>query len=618
MTELTTIPPYTQDDFYNSSAPYDFLYSFSNDKFLLGQMVQRVKAYAQSIGVKGFISLWNAYKANAQSNERSQIVSMGNGTEFDGQPIELFCGKYICQDDGVVGMDRIGNPVTVCVHPIMPVKRFVNVDTGDERIEVAFKKGLYWRSVAVPKSVISSPSGIIQLADKGVAVNARNANDLSTYLLEMEQFNYDLIPEQKSIGRLGWIAEHGFAPFVDGLAFDGDADFQNLFSSIRQVGSFEEWRKAMLRLRQQKTIGRLALAASFASVLVEPCGLLPFILHLHGTTEFGKTVSLMIAASVWGRPEVGEFITTFNSTSAGLEMLAGFLNSLPLCIDELEIQETQGVKDFDKIIYQLCEGAGKTRSTKTGGLQKIGRWRNCVISTGETTITHSTSKAGAVNRIISVEGTEKVIDPDYVQEFCDILRQNYGWAGRMFIDYLQSDGGLENVKILQKAFYKELLSTDAMDKQAASASAILTADYIVSSVILRDEEHQLTIDDIREIMAKKDEVDLNRRTLEYIYDLLVRQQSKFETNQWGDYAGEIWGKTDETYIYIIKSVFDQVLSDAGFHPNTFLSWARRQDILRKDAKDKNTVPVRIGSSIVRCVAIKKPVSPSNESENVVL
>lgn len=613
-TDSLIVPEFTAEDFVNTKAPYEYLYGFKDDPFVLGQMKQRLRAIAASVGVKTFISLWNAYVKTVDNTPKRggrTEVTVSNGTDFDGQPLELFSGKYICKDEGVMGIDRLGNPVVICQHPIMPVRRFVNVDTGDERLEIAYRSGSsYWRSVIVPKSVISSPSSIVHLADKGIAVNARNANDLSTYLFDMEQLNADVLPEEKSVSRLGWIDGHGFAPFVDGLAFDGEAEYKNLFNSIRSEGDFEKWREAMVQMRSQKTLGRLALAASFASVLVEPCGLLPFFVHLHGTTEFGKTVSLMIAASVWGKPTVGEYIMTFNSTSAGLEMLAGFVNSLPLCIDELEIQESQGVKDFDKLIYQLCEGAGKTRSTKIGGLQKVGRWRNCIISTGETTITSYSSKAGAVNRILSVEGTEKLMDD--IPPFCDCIRANYGFAGKMFVEFLQDEKNLEYAKALQKDYYKRLLSTDSMDKQAGSASALLAADHLATLLIFQDNQ-ALSVEELSAIMAKKDEVDLNRRTLEYIYEMIVRQQSRFVPDKYGEYAGEIWGKLDGGYIYIIKSVFDRELSAAGYHPNSFTSWANRRGLLRTNGKHL-TVPVRFSDNMVRCVVIKQEAEEAEEDD----
>ena len=44
--KLTVIPEFTAEQFYNTSQPYEFLYKFKDDKFLLGQMREKVKAQA--------------------------------------------------------------------------------------------------------------------------------------------------------------------------------------------------------------------------------------------------------------------------------------------------------------------------------------------------------------------------------------------------------------------------------------------------------------------------------------------------------------------------------------------------------------------------------------------
>ena len=39
--EIAVIPDFTTDDYYNTSKPYEFLYSFANDKFVLSQMREK-------------------------------------------------------------------------------------------------------------------------------------------------------------------------------------------------------------------------------------------------------------------------------------------------------------------------------------------------------------------------------------------------------------------------------------------------------------------------------------------------------------------------------------------------------------------------------------------------
>ena len=596
--EIAVIPEYTADDFYNSSEPYAFLYQYKDDKFLLGQMREKIKAQAAKVGVKGFVGLWNAY---LETINQQRGISMDNATQFDGQEIELFSGQYICDEYGVSTTDKYGYDQTICRHPIMPVERLVNIDSGEERLKLAYKKGRVWRSIIVEKSVIASSSSILQLAANGIMVNSENAKALSTYILEMEQLNYELIPEQKSVGRLGWIGEHGFSPFVDDLVFDGETNFKHIFNAVKTEGSRNAWLYAMQDLRKEKSPGRLFLAASFASAILEPCGLLPFFLHAWGGTETGKTVGLMIAASVWACPKLGEYCTTFNSTLVGQEMTASFLNSLPMCIDELQIQSSAGIRDFDRIIYQLTEGVGRTRGAKTGGLQKMNTWKNCIITNGEHPISNANSGGGAVNRVIEFECDEKVYS-DLVG-ICAVIQSNYGFAGREFIEYLQTDGAFDRVNALQKEYYRELLKSDSTDKQAASASAILAADHIATELIFKD-GNNLTVADLEKIMTKKKEVNVNNRALEFVYELVERNPNRFKANEFGDYQGEVWGKSEENCIYIIKSVFDREMGNSGFNSTAFLAWAKRNDIIITD-NGKRTKKARITGSATNCVCIRK-------------
>lgn len=597
--EITVIPNFTAEQYYNTSEPYEFLYRFKDDKFLMKQMLQKMKAKAGEVGVKCFVALFDAF---CESQKKSQGIMVENSTQFDGQQMELFAGEYICDNFGVMIQDKYGFDNVICRHPIMPIQRLVNIDSGEERLKIAFKKGRNWRSIIAEKSQLASANSIIQLSANGVLVTSENAKALSKYLFEIEELNYDLLPEQKSVGRLGWVGE-GFSPYFEDLEFDGENNFKHIFNSVKSCGSREKWIDAMRKLRAEKTVARFALAASFASVILDPCGLLPFFLHLWGGTEVGKSVSNMIAASVWASPKMGEYITTFNSTVVGQEMMATFLNSLPMCIDELQIQSSAGIKDFDKIIYQLSEGVGRTRGAKTGGLQRINTWKNCFITNGEQPISNSNSGGGAVNRIIEIECTEKVYH-DLVG-MCSIITQNYGFAGREFVDWLQEGDNIEKVNELQKEYYQELLKYDSTEKQAASASAILAADKVVTDLLFMD-GNGLTVEDMAQNMTKKSEVNVNNRAYNYALELIARNPNKFRANDFGEYHGEVWGKIDGNYVYIIKSVFDIEMRNAGFSSAAFLSWAKRQGLLQT-TKDRRTITARVAGNPVTCVCIMKRV-----------
>lgn len=598
MTNEIAIPDFTKEEYESSDRPYEWLYKNRKNKFLLKQLTKKMKEKAGQAGVKGFIGLFNAY---CESMAASHGESLERATSFDGQPMELLSGEYICDEKGVRVLDKFGYEQMVCPHPILPIRRLENVDSGEERMEIAYKKGFGWRTIIVEKTTISSSSKILDLAAYGVVVNSENAKALSTYLFSIEDTNYQTIPEKRSVGRLGWINEHEFSPYLGELEFDGEATYRHIFNSVKQYGDREKWVDAMRKVRAEKTAGRIFLAASFASAILEPCGLLPFFVHLWGGQGTGKTVSLMIAASVWACPRLGDYISSFNSTDVGQEMIISFLNSMPFCMDEMQIQVASGVREFDRMLYKLTEGFGKIRGAKAGGVRQTVKWKNCILTTGEYPIVASNSGSGASVRAIEVECAEKVYS-DLVG-LCAVINENYGFAGREFVEYLQMDGMMEQTNALQKEIYRELL-TIGEDKQAASASAIIAADRLVTDLIFQD-GNSLTVDEISAFLTKKDDVDANKRALEYIFELVGRNPMHFRPNDFGEYKSEVWGKVENEYIYIIKSVFDREMSMAGFNSTSFLSWAKRQGYLVCDKDDRRTKKAKVGTSVLNTVCIRK-------------
>ena len=597
---MDEIPAYTRDDYLTTTRPFEYLYAHKENKFEMKQLLGLMSAQAQTVGVRNLAALFKAYVETV-----SGTVTPGyNRTDFTGQELELDCGGWTATDTGIYGTDKMGFEVVACYHPIMPVQRLVNIDTGIHKVKLAFSLGKRWNSVIEDRNVISDSRAIIGLSKYGIMVNSETSKPLVRYLADVEQMNYDLIPEVSSVGRLGWIDDYGFSPYVDDLVFDGEEEYRTRFESIQERGSRDVWLDTVKAVRAGKTpgnvIARIVLAASFASVLVKPCNCLPFFVHLWGGTETGKTVSLLLAASVWGNPEVGKYIQTFNATEVGKELGAAFCNSLPLIIDELQLVKDNR-KDFDKMIYQLSEGVGRARGRKQGGLQRTPTWRNCIITTGEFPIISPNSGAGAVNRTIEIDcHAEHLFDDP--KKTATLLYGNYGFAGREFVEHLMEDGGFEHVQRLQDAMQERLKTDDTMDKQTASAALILAADVLAEEWIFRDGIF-LQPEDISKYLVSKETVNQNGRALQYLYDFININQARFgldaETHQ-----GEVWGDLDDDYAYIIRSKFDQILADEGYNASAFLGWAKNRGYIQCAANGQPTKPKRINGRVSRCVWLK--------------
>lgn len=591
---FSPVTVYSKEDFIAGTAPFEEVYRLIDSPFEHRQAEERMSIIAKSCGVANFKTLYKDY-CRAMKMASGDVVD--NASNFDGQLMDQATGSWHADEDGVWRVNGFGNIEWACVHPIQPIRRLVNIDNGVEKLEIAYRKSGKWRSKIFERRQLASANSIVGLSDYGVAVTSENAKFLVQYIHDAENLNYDRIPESSSVSRLGWIRDEGFAPYVDGLVYDGNSSFEHFYESVKPVGSAEEWIRFVSKIRAEGNVPtKIVLAASFASVLVEPCNCLPFFVHLWNGSGNGKTVALMLAASVWADPAVGAYIHTFNSTDVGQELSAGFVNSLPLILDELQIQKDR--RDFDRTIYKLSEGVGRVRGAKTGGVQTVPTWRNCILTNGEDPILSAHSGGGAVNRIIEIntDGFDFFKDARSVAGFVGC---NYGHAGKMFVEALMDPEILKAAKDYQNIFYRRLSGKGITDKQVLAASLILTADVLIEELIFKD-GNELNVDDVTKFLSTHSEVSAGKRAYEWLWDWVTENWIHFdEHNEKGT-----WGKDLPDRIEIIKTVFMNACSEAGHNPTSSLSYMKRNGLIETEGKAL-TKRLRINGMRCQCVVLLK-------------
>lgn len=535
---------------------FEHIFSIEN-QLARTELIVKLEERAKQLGViRSFDKLLKAY----QTEFAQKFKQRGsNVIQFTQPPIEnLKCGKWECNDTGVtksvMGAGMIPQTIVACPHPILPVERLINVDSETEKIKLAFFKDNKWQYITIERSIVANKSNIIQLSDRGVEVNSENAKDLVSYIADVVSLNAKEIPVNRSTDRLGWI-ENEFAPYVDDLKYDGDIAFKDVYASVKEVGDYEEWKKVCREIRKESKIAHLLLASSFASVLNEILGVLPFVVHIWGGTGTGKTVGLMLAMSVWGNPEVGKLVRTLNATQVALARYASFVHDIPFAGDELQTIKNRW-DSFDNLVMYLTEGVDRGRGKAYGGIELLKQWNCCFLFTGEEPITKATSGGGVKNRVIEVEATEKVIaDGNYISNF---VRKNYGYAGKDFINNIPKQEDLQ--KRYREIFQEILQKTDTTDKQAMAMATILLADEISTDLIFKDEK--LTVEDVSNWLTSTKDVDVSTRAYEWTMNWISQNINKFKENE----SGEIWGKyiEDQDICLVNKSLYAEALNKAGF------------------------------------------------------
>lgn len=607
MEAVPLIGNYTLEDFFTDK-PYAELYAQRNNAFLQGIMIQKMRDLAKSLGFRGFIDQWNRYQRSQRKDIQQDDI--GQDTMFEGQPIQLRCGSYTCTDR-VTRINEYGMEVEVISHPLMPVKRVTNIETLEAKLEIAFCRGKKdpWKMLTVPRKQLASAQQIISLADMDIDINSENAKEVVRYMSVLESKNYDDLPRHNAVSHMGWLPDGRFMPYVDDIIYDGGEgpEFEKIYREMKPTGDESVWMDIAKNVRAGESVpARIALVAGFAAPLVKMLDALSFVVHIWGSKGCGKSVGLMLAASIWGNPDIGGLAKTFNGTKVSFETLAAFCGNIPVMIDELQIANDNR-KNFDELIYMLCEGASKSRGLKTGGLQLQKRWLTTIITTGETPIIQSNSGGGAAVRTIEVnfKNTPLFGDDMTARKYAGLLKKNYGFAGRRLIDFLGQKGVNEALHALQTKYYNEL-SGGIDGKQVLSASILLATDALITKAIFKDGRN-LTADELKDFLITKEESDVDRRCYEYLLNWLDRNPRRFDPAD--NNNGESWGVIENNVAYINKSVFEDALRNGGYSVKSFLNWARVHNKLEYEdhgegRERRMTIRKTLPSGRSRCIAMR--------------
>ena len=611
MMELTPADPFPDEVFYKIFEIEDIV---ERTRYIEG-MKTRARQLKR-------ISEFNSTLKAFFQDYAQKMKETGNKTAFTGQPVELECGQWRANDLGVTmqRFDNKGMPVIInaCTHPILPVEILKNVDTGDERIRLAYFKYGSWNQVTVGRDVCADNNSIVKVLSKiGIEVTTENAKSLVKYISDCVGYNPAKLSPKRSINRLGW-AGNEFMPYAQDIVYDGDERFNAVFKNIRQEGSFDAWKDHCSVLRKNKIV-RMAFAASAASPLLSLVNALPFVFHIwSGDSGTCKTVAVMAAMSIWGDPKMGGLLKTMDNTQYFYMESAAFLRSIPFAGDELQTVKDRWTTNYDKLIYRLTEGIMRGQGKASGGVKETMTWCNSFLFTGEEPITKQNSRAGSKNRVIEIEIESKLLEDGNYS--VSVLEENHGFAGKMLVDYLR---GTETRKLKEeyKRLFDSMCKLDTTEKQAMAMSCILVADRILTELIFTD-EIPLTIADVKEYLRSANEVDVAERSYQAVLNWIAKNPVRFQNPNGTDSLnkGEVWGRIDEDEEHqekppvavINKDVLCEFLEKAGFDYAAVSKKWEAKDRIQRNSQGKYIHNTRVYG--IKANYIKLNMEPGADEE----
>lgn len=514
--------------------------------------------------------------------ERIDLEAQLTPEAIEGAPINLRQPEgWIYSEKGISAIDqKTYTPVGVCRTPIILTQRLKSLETGDEKIEVAFKRDGQWQTAIYPRSTIFSSRSITTLADLGCTVTSENAKRVVSFLGALEAENIDLIPKNDATSTFGWQPGKRFLPgHDDGLTLDIDPSQRGMAAAYCKNGTMERWVEHMAPHRGRMKF-RFILAAGFAAPLLRIVKQRIFFVYNWGGSKGGKTAALKAALSAWGDPE--RLMVSFNATQVGLERTAAFYCDLPLGIDERQLAgNNQGA--LEKIVYMIASGTGKIRGSKGGGLQTIHQWRTVALATGEEPLSTETTQTGVSTRVLEIYGGPFDNEADaalmHQQSATDC-----GWAGPAFIEkILQMDERriVELYKEMQN--YVRTVSEGKNGSHIAGIAAVALADALIDTWFFGGEwavswaSAKQMASDILVNQVESNATDVNENAVQFVVDWVLSNKAYFGPNT----VGTCLGFTSETgnTAYIFPSMLNQALTKAGYSPRKTMKYLAEKELI---------------------------------------
>lgn len=548
---------------------------------------------------------------------------------ISGAPVNLRQPEgWIYSDKGIARIDeKKYTPVRVCRTPIILTKRLISLETGTEKIEVAFKRDDKWKTAIYPRSTVFQRKSVTVLADLGCTVTSENAKPVVQFLEALEAENDEIIPRADIAGAFGWQPGKRFLPGNEEIIPDPEFIPADVASAFSQSGDFEDWVNAMVKHRSRDKF-RFILAASFAPTLLRIIRQRNFVVYNWGGSRGGKTAALKAALSAWGDPE--RLMVNFNATQTGLERMATLYCDIPLGIDERQLAgEDQSA--VEKTVYLISNGKGKTRGAKGGGLQSTGIWRTIALCTGEEPAVADSSQTGVSTRALEIYG-----GPFDDEQEASMMHQqsgeNFGWAGPAFVERLSKLPErkiCEAYNLMQK--YVRAISDGKNNSHVSSVATVAIADAMLDSWLFKGVSQSGAPTNIPADLSEAFEAlgiqpeswdraknmaasilldqvqanatDVNESAAQYIVDWILSNKSFFGTNV----VGICFGVTSDTgdTVWIYPSHLKTALKKGGYNPTKTMLFLEEQGLIstvtEKSGRKRNTVIHKINGRCCRMV-----------------
>ena len=506
--------------------------------------------------------------------ELKDKMSLDNEISIKDIPLTgLQLNNFTCNNKGIFKKGE-----RICYTPVIICEILTNKETKNEKVKLSFQntKTKKWDYCVVDSKCLTASNRILKLNDYKIRVNSENAREMVKYFEELISENINIIPTGECFSSLGWNGNE-FAPYNNLNILDNADDFKQIYASFRECGSYDKWLEVVKPARKNKYV-KIAMSTTFAAPLLEKLNVMPYIVNLWSSKSGnGKTVGCMIAISSWGDPSNKGLQFSSDSTRNYYMKVASFLKNITMFCDEF--QKVKSSSNLDELVMILANGKDKGRLNIDRKSEEECSWNNNFLFTNNDKLAKENFQEQVFNRIVDTECSENVIEKGEGNKIVGVIKENYGFAGKIYIEYITKIG-FEKINEKVQEYVKELCENySATEKQAVCIATLLVANELSQECLFADED-KLTIEDIKDSINNRKEIETWRKAYRYIINDFAENYSKF----WGRVE---YGKDGQAYQYVVlKDTLAERLRIKNYEFESIKKDLDKVGIIQRNSKNK--------------------------------
>jgi len=516
---------------------------------------------------------------------------------------------------------KVPKPVKVCNSPLRITEIRENVDTGQISLVVTFS--YLGRTVSAPllRSQMADPRQLAAgLSDVGAPVTSLNARHVTAYLTAFEHHFSESIRRKRVTSRFGRGRESEtffFPGLSTGVEFApmgaGDAALYRAYASHR--GTLQGWLEAIHAVADEGLlIPQVAVLAALVPPLQRKLQIPNFILDIHGNTSTGKSTSLRLAASVYGRPrDPDSLLLQWMNTSTAIEQVAAVCDELPIFLDDAQHCPAELKRS---VVYMIANGRGKGRGVGSRGVRETPTWHTVALSTSEEPIQEASPHEGARGRILSVGGLIPPFKPGsvtLVQAVENAVSDNCGHAGVAYIRHL--NGWSEHDWSRWRRRYSEI--RDGLQRDSSSNIASRVSGYIAGVQVAGEvacpllgipfEPDAVGAWLMLHLLDQQREQNIVLVALRALADCYIANRERFATdgaNNLTRGAGVQGYIRRGLYVAFLRRTVEDLFKTRKWNTTAVLNKLSTAGALHATEKDRHTKKVSVGGVYHRMICVK--------------